>query len=145
MARVKKTTGNLYGKTLPAVSVGGCTLFMPGVDLDEVLYSSYAKKLEYGTTNKGSWLESFVDENLDKLKQNLKSDPITALSAMREMNKVVRDTQDYYNRRKTTDSDFSRYLLRDKLFPYQQEVFDDRSKRKTMLWGRRAGKTPTAV
>ena len=67
MARVKKTTGNLYGKTLPAVSVGGCTLFMPGVDLDEVLYSSYAKKLEYGTTNKGSWLESFVDENLDKL------------------------------------------------------------------------------
>ena len=145
MAKVKKTTGTLNGKTLPAVQVGGCTLFMPGQDLDEVLYSSYAKKLEYGTTNKGSWLESFVDENLDKLKQNLKSDPITALSAMREMSKVVRDTQDFYNRRKATDSDFSRYLLRDKLFPYQQEVFDDRSKRKTMLWGRRAGKTHTAV
>ena len=74
MPRPKKTVGTLNGKTLPAVKVGGCTLFMPGQDLDEVLYSSYAKKLEYGTTNKGSWLESFIDENLDKLKQNLKTE-----------------------------------------------------------------------
>lgn len=141
---VKKTTGQLNGKTLPAVKVGGCTLFMPGQDLDEVLYSSYAKKLEYGTTNKSTWLETFVDTNLDKLKQNLAKDPTTALSAMREMGKVVKETQEFYNKKKTTDTDFSRYLLRDKLFPYQQKVYDDFNKKKTMLWGRRAGKTHTA-
>ncbi len=140
----KKTTGQLNGKTLPAVKAGGCTLFMPGQDLDEVLYSSYAKKLEYGTTNKSTWLESFVDANLDKLKQNLSKDPTTALSAMREMSKVVKDTQDFYNKRKATDTDFSKYLLRDKLFSYQREVYDDPNKKKTMLWGRRAGKTHTA-
>ena len=145
MARPKKTVGTVNGVTQPALKVGGCTLFMPGQDLDEVLYSSYAKKLEYGTTNKSTWLESFVDANLDKLKQNLAKDPTTALSAMREMGKVVKETQDFYNRRKATDYDFSRYLLRDKLFPYQQKVYDDPSKRKTMLWGRRAGKTHTAV
>lgn len=145
MARPKKTVGTVNGVTQPALKVGGCTLFMPGQDLDEVLYSSYAKKLEYGTTNKSTWLESFVDANLDKLKQNLAKDPTTALSAMREMGKVVKETQDFYNRRKATDYDFSRYLLRDKLFPYQQKVYDDPNKRKTMLWGRRAGKTHTAV
>lgn len=144
MPRMKKTTGELNGKTLPALEVAGCKLFMPSTDLDEVMYSSYAKKLEYGTTNKGTWLETFIDTNLDKLKQNLAKDPTTALSAMREMGKVVKDTQDFYNRRKATDTDFSRYLLRDKLFPYQQAVYDDISKKKTMLWGRRAGKTHTA-
>ena len=145
MSKIKKTIGELNGKSMPALKVGGCTLFMPGQDLDEVLYSSYAKKLEYGTTNKATWLETFVDTNLDKLKQNLKNDPTTALSAMREMGKVVRDTQDFYNKKKVTDTDFSKYLLREKLFPYQRKVYDDNSKRKTMLWGRRAGKTFTAV
>ena len=145
MAKIKKTVGTINGKVEPALQVGGCTLFMPGQDLDEVLYSSYAKKLEYGTTNKGSWLESFVDANLDVLKRNLKEDPDTALSAMREMGKIVRDTQDFYNKRKATDTDFSRYLLRTKLFPWQVEVYDDTTKRKTMLCGRRSGKSFVAV
>jgi len=145
MAKIKKTVGTLNGKKMPALKVGGCTLFMPSQDLDEVLYSAYAKKFEYGTTNKSNWLESFVDTNMDKLKQNLANDPTTALSAMREVGKVVKETQEFYNKRKAVDTDFSRYLLRSKLFPYQQAVYDDTNKRKTMLWGRRAGKTHTAV
>lgn len=142
---MKKTVGQLNGNNQPAIKVAGCTLFMPSQDLDEVLYSSYAKKFEYGTTNKSNWLESFVDTNMDKLKQNLAKDPTTALSAMKEIGKVVKETQEFYNKRKTVDTDFSRYLLRSKLFPYQQAVYDDTNKRKTMLWGRRAGKTHTAV
>ena len=137
----RKTTGQVNGKTLPALQVGGCKLFMPNQDLDEVLYSAYAKKLEYGTTNKSTWLEAFVDTNLDKLKQNLAKDPTTALSAMREMGKVVRDTQAFYNSKKATDVDFSKYLLQQGLFPWQRQVYNSNSKKKTMLCGRRSGKS----
>ena len=145
MAKIKKTVGTLNGKETPALKVAGCTLFMPSQDLDEILYSSYAKKFEFGSTNKSNWLETFVDVNMDKLKQNLSKDPTTALSAMREIGKVVKETQDFYNSKKQTDSDFSGYLLRKMLFPWQQKVFDSKAKRKTMCCGRRSGKTYSVV
>ena len=137
----KKTTGQLNGKTLPALQVGGCTLFMPGQDLDEVLYSSYAKKLEYGTTNKGTWLETFVDTNLDKLKQNLAKDPTTALSAMREMGKVVKETQEFYNSKKAVDTEFTEYQIHKGLFDWQKRAFDDISRHKVFFTSRRSGKS----
>ena len=142
MPRVKKTTGQLKGETQPALNVGQNTLlFMPGQDLDEVLYSSYAEKLTNGSTNKNTWLSSFVSQNMDALQKAIKADPMVAMGAMREINKVVKETQDYYNTKKETDTDFSKYLLRDTLFDWQKKVYDSNSKKKTMLCGRRSGKS----
>lgn len=142
MPRVKKTTGQLKGETQPALNVGQNTLlFMPGQDLDEVLYSSYAEKLTNGSTNKNTWLSSFVSQNMDALQKAIKADPMVAMGAMREINKVVKETQDYYNTKKSFDQEFIEYQLYKKLFDWQKEVMKSNSKRKCLICSRRTGKS----
>ena len=143
MARTKKVVAKLNGKEQEALKVdkSGTLLFMPDSDLDEVLYSAYAQKFQTGKTDCNTWLSSFVSNNLDAIQRNIKLDPATSLSAIREINKAVKDTQDYYNSKKETDTDFSKYLLRTELFEWQKKVYDSNSKKKTMLCGRRSGKS----
>lgn len=120
----------------------GTQLFMPNKDLDEVLYSSYAEKFSTGKVNQNTWLSHYIDKQLDKLSKNAESlSPV----AFREINRIVRDTQEFYNKKKATDTDFARYLLRRKLFPWQIEVFDCKSKDITLLAGRRSGKSYLVV
>ena len=148
MARVKKTTvGEYKGEKKKCVELTDKTKVFLGddTDIEELLYSSYAKKLTFGATNKGSWLETFVDSNLDALKKHIKDDPSTSLSAIREINRIATATQDYYNKKKETNTDFSRYLLRECLFPWQQKFYDDTAKKITLLAGRRSGKSYSIV
>lgn len=142
MAKIKKSVGEVNGKTMPCLSVGsGTKLFMPTQDLDEALYKAYAEKMEFGKTSNSSWLETFVDDSLDKLKKGIKETPELALSALRTINQITKETQNFYNSKKQTDNDFAEYLLKKMLFPWQQEVFESKSKKKTMLAGRRSGKS----
>lgn len=146
MAKIKKSVGTVNGKQQPCLVVpGGTRYFNPTEDLEERLFSAYAEKFECGAVSGQSWLGQFVNQQMDTLKQNLKKDPNLALSTTREVNKIVRDTQNFYNSKKAVDTDFSKYLLRDTLFYYQKEVYDSPIKKKALCWGRRTGKTILAA
>lgn len=143
MAKVKAvTTAEVKGKVQKCVELtDGTKVFTPKDDIEELMYTAFAEKFSCGKTNQKSWIAQFVDQQMDSLKSNLKKNPDIALSSMRELNKVVNNTQNYFNSKKQTDSDFSGYLLRKMLFPWQQKVFDSKAKKKTMLAGRRSGKS----
>lgn len=142
----KVTTGQVKGKGQECVELtDGTKYFQPDIDLKEALYTAYAEKLTTGETSRNSWLSHLISENLNAIKKNIKSDPITALSASREVNKIVKDTQEFFDTKKEVNVDFSKYLLREILFKWQREVYDSNSKKKTMLCGRRSGKSFTVV
>ena len=119
MAKVKEVvTTELKRKPAKAVKLtDGTLVFQPNEDIEELLYTAFAEKFVNGKTNQKSWIAQFVDTQMDSLKQNLKKDPTVALSAMRELNKTVSNTQSYFNTKKQTDDDFSEYLLKKMLFP----------------------------
>lgn len=142
MAKVKKSVGEVKGKSQPCLVLpGGTKYFNPTEDLEERLFSAYAEKFECGSVSGQSWLGQFVNQQMDTLKQNLKKDPNLALSTTREVNKIVRDTQNFYNSKKAVDTDFAEYTIRKALFPWQKEVFDDANLRKLLICSRRTGKT----
>ena len=138
MAKVKEVvTTELKRKPAKAVKLtDGTLVFQPNEDIEELLYTAFAEKFVNGKTNQKSWIAQFVDTQMDSLKRNLKKDPTVALSAMRELNKTVSNTQSYFNTKKQTDDDFSEYLLKKMLFPWQQKVFESNAKKKTMCCGR---------
>lgn len=140
---MKKIKTKLDGKETEALQIdrAGTILFMPEKDLDEILYSSYAEKFSTGKITQDCWLSKFISNNLDALQKNIKTDPSTSVSSFREINKIVKDTQDYYNSKKANDEDYSKYLLRRDLFDWQKKVFDDSAKKFTLLAGRRSGKS----
>ena len=136
------TEGTLNGKKRKAVKLADKTLvFDANRDVEDILYNAYAEKLQVGKVSGKSWLDKFVNKNLDAIEANLSDDPDTALSALREINRVAYKTQDFFNKKKSMDVDFSKYLLRDCLSPWQKNVYDDFSKRKSILGGRRLGKS----
>lgn len=142
----KVTTGTVNGKTMKAVKTpGGCTLFMPEDDIEEVLNSSWAEVLDTGKVSNNSFLGKLIQQSAQRISIEASKDANTAMFAINSMNKIAKNTSDYYNKKKATNTDFSKYLLREHLFEYQRKVYDDSNKKKTMLWGRRAGKTHTAV
>ena len=147
MAKVKEVvTTELKGKPAKAVKLtDGTLVFQPNEDIEELLYTAFAEKFVNGKTNQKTWIAQFVDQQMDSLKQSLKKDPYVALSTTREVNKIVSNTQSYFNTKKQTDSDFSEYLLKKMLFPWQQKVFESTAKKKTMCCGRRSGKTYNVV
>lgn len=147
MAKVKQVkTEKVKDKEQKCVELtDGTKVFQLDDDIEELMYTAFAEKFSCGKTNQKTWIAQFVDQQMDSLKQSLKKDPFTALSSVRELNKIVNNTQNYFNSKKAVDTDFSKYLLRDTLFYYQREVFDSPMKKKALCWGRRVGKTILAA
>ena len=147
MAKVKEVkVAEVNGKLQKCVELtDGTKVFQPNEDIEELLYTAYAEKMIAGKTNQKSWIAQFVDQQMDSIKKNMKSDPFTALSAMREINRTVNNTKQYFDSKKAMDTDFSKYLLRDMLFPWQVNFYDSPAKKITMLAGRRAGKSFSIV
>lgn len=146
LSKAKVSKGSVRGKKYKCIKLeDGTKVFQPEEDIESLFYNALGEKFTNGGVTKTSWLAGFIDTNLNSLKKAVADDPNTSLSALREIGKVATKTQAYFDKKKTVDTDFSRYLLRSNLFPYQQNVYDDINKRITMLWGRRAGKTHTAA
>lgn len=143
MAKPKRVTTTKYkGKDVPALELtDGTKVMAPDCDLKEVLYTAYAEKLTSGETKRDSWISCLVSENLNAIKKHIKEDPTTSLSSIRELNKIVNDTQTYFDTKKAVDTDFAEYTIRKALFPWQKEVFDDVNLRKLLICSRRTGKT----
>lgn len=148
MARrlVKVEEGELNGETQKAVKTAcGCTLFMPNDDIEETLYSSWAEVFDTGKVSNKSFLGKLVQQSAQRIQIAASKNAETAMFAVRTMNQIAQNTAQYYNKKKTTDTDFSEYLLKKMLFPWQQKVFESNRKKKTMCCGRRSGKTFSVV
>lgn len=123
----------------------GTIVFNPNKDIEEELYNAYSQKFQTGKVGKTSWIAKFVDKNMDALEKNLDINPDSAASTLREINRVVSSTQEFYNKRNQLDADLSEYMLRKRLFPWQQKVYDETRQRIKMLCGRRSGKSFTVI
>lgn len=123
----------------------GTIVFNPNKDVEEELYNAYSQKFQTGKVGETSWIAKFVDKNMDALEKNLSINPDSAVSTLREINRTITSTQTYFNSKKEFDTDLSRYLLRDGLFPWQRVVYDETKKRIAMLCGRRSGKSFSVV
>lgn len=139
MKTVKAKRGS---KTEKAIQLkDGTLVFDKYRDVEDILYNAYSEKFQTGATTDNTWLAKFVNENLDKIKKGITMDPTTAPTALREVNKIATKTAEYVRSKQTFDTDLSRYLLQKQLFPWQKKVFEDTSKKKSLLAGRRSGKS----
>lgn len=144
MARPKKTI--TVDKEHNQVYVNGNLLRNPTeYDMVEDYYTNVQEYFANGQTKGNSHLANVMQKFFKNAEKNMDKSAWQNLSTMKLYQNLYKDTQEYLESKKEQDTDFSKYLLRDKLFSYQRNVFDDTNKKKTMLWGRRAGKTHTAV
>ena len=143
---MKVIEGELEGKKRKAVKLrDGTLVFDANKDVEEILYNSYAEKFQTGSTRKDTWLSSFVNTALDKAKSSMTTNPEASVLALREINRIAANTSAFINRKKAVDVDFSLYLLRKMLFPWQTRFYDDSSRKITLFAGRRAGKSYSIV
>lgn len=82
-----------------------------------------------GKTNKTA-ISKFVEEGYNKLQNN-------SLSTIEH---IVKDTAKYFSDNKV-DEDFVEYRVAKQLFGWQKDLISDRSKKITLLCGRRSGKS----
>ena len=135
-------TAELKGKKTKAVKTpGGCKLFMPEDDIEEVLNSSWAEVLDTGKVSNDSFLGKLIQQSANRISIEASKNAETAMFAINSINKIAKNTSDYFNKKKSVDSDFAEYTIRKALFPWQKEVFDDANLRKLLICSRRTGKT----
>lgn len=140
--KIKIVGGTLKKKAQKAVELPDKTLvFDRDRDVEDILFNAYSEKLQTGSVSGNSWLDHFVDKNLDTLVKSLKDDSSTSLRALNEINRVVNATNDYLSRKKAVDIDFMEYQLYKMLMPWQKEVMSDPSHNKLLICARRTGKT----
>ena len=67
------------------------------------------------------------------------------LDTLRYYDEKVKAVSAYQDSKAAVDTDFSKYLLREMLSPWQKSFYDDRERRITLLAGRRSGKSYSIV
>ena len=83
----KVTTGTVNGKTMKAVKTpGGCTLFMPEDDIEEVLNSSWAEVLDTGKVSNNSFLGKLIQQSAQRISIEASKNAQTAMFAINSMN-----------------------------------------------------------
>ncbi|MCF0114694.1 MAG: hypothetical protein HUJ56_05020 [Erysipelotrichaceae bacterium] len=105
------------------------------------LYNNLQDYFLNGKVTGNSHLANMLQKDLDLISKNSAKDSEAAMRTMKDLIKIVADTQDAIDRKKAADIDFSTYMIRKGLFPWQKEVFDSGRKKKSLLCGRRSGKT----
>lgn len=138
----KVTEGTLNGKKKKAVKLrDGTMVYDKNRDVEDILFNAYSEKLQTGSVSGNSWLDKWVNKNLDTIVDNLDKMPDTAVSAIKEMNRIVSRTNSYIEKKRSIDTDFLEYQLYKQLLPWQKEVMSDVSKNKLLICARRTGKT----
>lgn len=121
------------------VNIAGCVYYPPkGVNVKDELYGAYHELLMTGKTTSNSWLAKMLEKDFKALATKETDD---ALKVIKEVGRIAEKTNEYFESKQAADSDYGRYLLRKKLFPWQQEAFDSISKRKLYICSRRTGKS----
>lgn len=106
--------------------------------LEDELYNIYAELLSTGKTSSDTFMGQLLLKDFKSLQTKETDD---ALKVIKEIGKIAQTTASYFNKKEAADVDFSKYLLRKNLMPWQQKVLDEVSKKIALLAGRRAGKS----
>ena len=120
-----------------AVQIGKKTI--NGDDLIENLYDSIGQYILNGKIENESAIGKILYKQLKALDSKLKE--TDNLKAVKDLMAITKETSDYYLSKQAQDADFTEYLLYKKLFDWQRNVWNDNSKRKALICGRRSGKS----
>lgn len=101
-----------------------------GADLLEAYHNAVFDLLTTGKTDRSKPLAGFVSKAYNKLENN----------AYSTLEHIVKDTAEYFTNN-SVDEDFTEYKLSRELFTWQKDLLSDKSKKITLLCGRRSGKS----
>jgi hypothetical protein len=85
-------TAELKGKKTKAVKTpGGCKLFMPEDDIEEVLNSSWAEVLDTGKVSNDSFLGKLIQQSAHRISIEASKNAETAMFAISSINKIAKN------------------------------------------------------
>lgn len=137
MATKKTIIVDPKAQILNAGIQGANGILYQDVDILEHLYNSLASYMITGKTDGQSKVSQIIQKDFDKIERSGEKD-IRHLQALMDITEKV---QTHFDKKKATDKDFIEYLLRKNLFHWQQQVYDDGSKKLCLICGRRSGKS----
>ena len=113
----------------------------PDYDAKDDFYNNVAEYFATGKTGGNSHLANIMQKVFSVADKNIDKSSTAALQTMKLYNELMINTTEYIESKKALDKEFTEFMLRKRLFPWQQTVFDDISDRKLLICGRRTGKT----
>ena len=117
--------------------VDGWKVVKPG-RLEDEMYKVYSELFATGETTSNTYVAKLIQRDFKALMTKNTDDAIKVLNTV---NKLMKDTAEYYNKQEANDSEYSEYLINKRLFEWQKNVVQCPSKRIAMCAGRRAGKS----
>lgn len=117
--------------------IDGWTVVKPG-RLEDEMYKVYSELFTTGETTSNTYVAKLIQRDFKALMTKNTDDAIKVLTVV---NKLMKDTADYYNKQEANDAEYSEYLINKNLLDWQKNVIQCTSKRITMCAGRRAGKS----
>lgn len=108
-------------------------------DLVENLYDSIGQYILTGKIQNSSNIGKVLYKQLKSIDSKLQE--TDNLKAVKDLMDITKETSNYYQRKQAQDADFTEYLLYKNLFEWQRQVWNDNSKRKALICGRRSGKS----
>lgn len=120
-----------------AVQLGKKTI--NGNDLVDNLYDSIGQYILNGKIENESAIGKVLYKQLKAIDNKLKE--TDNLKAVKDLMEITKETSNYYLSKQAQDADFTEYLLYKNLFNWQRNVWNDTSKRKALICGRRSGKS----
>jgi len=114
-------------------------------DAVEDYYTNIQEYFANGSTTGQSHLSNVMQKFFKNAEKNMDKSAYTNLQTMKMYEQLFQDTKNYIDSKKAQDVDFSKYMLREQLFDWQKKVYDSDSHNKTMLCGRRSGKSYVVI
>lgn len=108
------------------------------VDLVDKYYKAVYDSL-IGRSSEGNSLQPYIDKSLKGMMNTNRSD--LGIRSLDKLERIVKDTTDYFNKSNEADYDYIEYLIARELFPWQKDVLQSNSNQITVLAGRRSGKS----
>lgn len=113
----------------------------PDYDAKDDYYQSVMEYFDKGKTCGNSHLSKIVGKVLKAADANVDKSSTMALNTLKLYSNIMGEAVDYFEGKKAVDADFIEYQLFKRLFPWQQNVMNDLSKRKLLICSRRTGKS----
>lgn len=114
-------------------------------DWNDFYYTTQKEVFTTGTSSNNTALAGLLTELNKAYKKSLVVDPTSSARIYTIIKDSVDRLSKYEDSKKENDLDYSRYLLRDMLFPWQKEYYDSIAKKITLFAGRRSGKSYSIV
>lgn len=142
MAKVKAKVPKVKSVEKDAIKFTDGTTYMEygGDDLVDKYYKAvYDSLLGRDESKKENALRPYIDKSIKGMLNAERSD--LGVKSLDKLEKLVKETTDYFNKSNESDYDYIEYKVARELFPWQKNVLQCKSDKITMLCGRRSGKS----